>query len=339
MSDYRTALVTHEACGCHDTGWAHPEHQGRLPAILNAVYQDTPALLDYVQQVEATPATEEDVLRVHSSAHLEFLRKASKLAIESGRIVGLDVETMMSPASWDAAFAAAGCVLTAARMVLNAEVPTAFALARPPGHHATQDVAMGFCLLNNVAIAARWLRRQGIDRVLIIDWDVHHGNGTQDIFYADPSVYYLSLHQHPLYPGTGHPEERGAGAAQNCNRNVRISAGTAGPEYLGLFQEALEGTLAEFSPDFVLVSAGFDCLRADPLGGLQLEPADLHQLTMRLLLRLAPGTTRVVHTLEGGYNAPRVGEGVVSVLRALAGLPDPRDEAESANENDATRAK
>jgi acetoin utilization deacetylase AcuC-like enzyme len=316
-----TALVMHEACGRHDTGWAHPEHQGRLPAILHAIYQETPALLDYVEQVEATLATEEDVLRVHTREYLEQLRRASAMAMESGRIVGLDAETMMSPASWEAAFAAAGCVLTAARLVLNGDVPTAFALARPPGHHATQDVAMGFCLLNNVAIAARWLRTQGVDRILIIDWDVHHGNGTQDIFYADPSVYYLSLHQHPLYPGTGHPDERGAGAALNTNRNVRIGAGTAGPQYLALFQDALEATLAEFSPDFVLVSAGFDCLRGDPLGGLDLEPAHLHQLTAGLLQRVAPATTRVVHTLEGGYNPPRVGNGVVSVLRALAGLP------------------
>jgi acetoin utilization deacetylase AcuC-like enzyme len=310
----------HEACGRHDTGWAHPEHQGRLPAILNAIYQETPVLLDHVQQVEATLATEEDVLRVHSTAHLEQLRRASAMAIESGRIVGLDSETLVSPASWEAAFAAAGCVLSAARLVLNGDVPTAFALARPPGHHATQDVAMGFCLLNNVAIAARWLRTQGVDRILIIDWDVHHGNGTQDIFYADPSVYYLSLHQHPLYPGTGQPDERGAGAALNRNRNVRVSAGTAGPQYLALFEDAIEATLAEFSPDFVLVSAGFDCLRGDPLGGLELEPADLHQLTSGLLQRLAPRTTRVVHALEGGYNPPRVGEGVVAVLRALAGL-------------------
>ncbi len=320
MSDYRTALVMHEACGRHDTGWAHPEHQGRLPAILNAIYQQTPALLDLVLQAEAVPATEKDILRAHSSRLLERLRKAAEIASERSSIVGLDVETLVSPASWEAALASAGCVLSAARLVLEGTVSSAFALTRPPGHHATEDVSMGFCLLNNVAIAARWLRTRGVERVLIVDWDVHHGNGTQDIFYADPATYYLSLHQHPLYPGTGDPNERGAGAALNTNRNVQIRADMAGEEYLRLFERALETVLSEFSPEFVLVSAGFDCLRGDPLGGLALEPTDLHVLTRRMLARLQPRVRGVVLALEGGYNPPRVGDGVVAVLRALAGL-------------------
>ncbi len=322
MPEHRTALVMHEACGRHDTGWAHPEHQGRLPAILNAIYLQTPALLDLVLQVEADPVIEADILRAHSPAHLERLHKAAQMAHETERIVGLDSETLVSPASWDAALAAAGCVLTAARLVLEGAVPTAFALSRPPGHHATEDTAMGFCLLNNVAITARWLRTVGVNRILIVDWDVHHGNGTQDIFYADPAVYYLSLHQYPHYPGSGHPDERGAGAALNTIRNVQVMAGTNGPEYRQLFDTALTDTLSEFSPEFVLVSAGFDCLRADPLGGLALEPADLHNLTRGLLERVGVSTSRVVHALEGGYHPERLGRGVVAVLRALAGLPE-----------------
>ncbi|MGH7460621.1 MAG: histone deacetylase family protein [Longimicrobiales bacterium] len=310
----------HEACGRHDTGWAHPEHQGRLPAILHAVYEQTPDFLDRVMQVEGAFASEEDVLRVHTSAHLERLRKAAQFASETNRIVGLDTETLVSPASWEAAFASAGSVVTAVALVLEGAVPTAFALTRPPGHHATEDIAMGFCLLNNIAIAARWLQGHGVQRVLIVDWDVHHGNGTQDIFYTDPNVYYFSLHQHPLYPGTGHPEERGAGAALRTNRNVQVAEGTGGTRYQQLFRAALDDVLSEFAPQFVLVSAGFDCLRGDPLGGLNLEPDDLHALT-RILRERVGASVPAVYVLEGGYNPPRIGAGVVAVLRALAGLP------------------
>lgn len=317
----KTALVMHEDCGRHDTGWAHPEHQGRLPAILNALYAATPALLDHVLQVQATPATNDDILRAHSPVHLDRLRRAADVAIETGRIVGLDRETLVSPASWDAALAGAGCALSAVSLVLKGEAPTAFALTRPPGHHATADISMGFCLINNIAMAARWLRDHGLQRVLIVDWDVHHGNGTQDIFYSDPSVYYLSLHQHPWYPGTGWPIERGAGAGINANRNVQLPAGTSGNTYLERFEEALDAALAEFTPEFILVSAGFDCLRGDPLGGLGLDPEHLHACTRLLLDRAARSALgRVVLMLEGGYAPERTGQGVVAVMRALAGL-------------------
>ncbi len=317
---YKTALVMHEACGRHDTGWGHPEHQGRLPGILHAIYNQTPALLDLVLQAEGVPITEKDILRVHTEAHLTRLRNAAELAIRNERIVGLDAETLVSPASWEAALASAGCVVTAARLVQEGEVPTAFALARPPGHHATADISMGFCLLNNIAIAARWLRHEGVGRIMIVDWDVHHGNGTQDIFYADPSVYYLSIHQHPWYPGTGSPEERGTGSALNTNRNVPLRAGTTGSDYLKHFTSAVDAALNEFTPDFLIVSAGFDNLGGDPLGGFLLEPADLHAAT-RLLLARRPERAGLVLALEGGYAPARVGDGVVAVLRALSDLP------------------
>jgi len=322
MRAMKTALVMHEACARHDTGWAHPEHQGRLPAILNALYRDTPMLIDHVLQVEAEMADESDVLRAHSPEHLERLRRASREALETGRIVELDSETLMSPASWDAAFGAAGAAITATRLVLDGEAANAFALCRPPGHHATEDIAMGFCLINNVAVATRWARAQGIDRILIIDWDVHHGNGTQDIFYTDPNVYYLSLHQYPLYPNTGFVEERGLGAGIGTTRNVHVAAGTEGPDYLALFQDALSQTLAEFSPDLVFISAGFDCLRGDPLGGLRLEPEHLHAATRMIMGAAAESAQgRVVALLEGGYAPERVGHGVVDVMRAFSGLP------------------
>jgi acetoin utilization deacetylase AcuC-like enzyme len=210
--------------------------------------------------------------------------------------------------------------------VLDGEAGTAFAAARPPGHHATADRAMGFCLFNNVAIAARWAQTaRGVGRVLIVDWDVHHGNGTQEIFYADPSVYYLSLHQSPHYPGTGAAEERGEGAGVGATRNVPIPAGLPAAEYRRLFEEALDAALDEFSPELVLVSAGFDCLAGDPLGDLLLEPVDLHGLTRTLVERTrSTAGGRVVAVLEGGYAPDRVGRGVVQVIRALGGLP-PKD--------------
>ena len=312
-----TALVMHEACGRHDTGWGHPEHMGRLPAVLQALYRDTILLQDHTLQAEAELATTEDVLRVHAPELWQRVQNVAATARERNQIIGLDHETLVSPASLEAALGAAGSVITACRLVLSGQARYGFALARPPGHHATTTQSMGFCLINNVAIAARWLQSQGVGKVLVIDWDVHHGNGTQDIFYNDSSVYYLSLHQHPHYPGTGFPHERGAGNAIGQNLNIQLAAGTTGAEFREVFERTLDRVLAGFTPDFVLVSAGFDCLRGDPLGGLNVEPKDLYELTRHLLSTVECG---VVHTLEGGYAPARVGEGVVAVMRALAGV-------------------
>lgn len=315
----QSVLVLHEDCARHDTGWAHPEHQGRLPAIVKALYEATPDLQDLTLQRAGVPAIASDLLLVHTAAHVEGLKRAHERAVETGQIVPIDNETLMSPASWDALLAGTGCVLTACDAVLSGAAVNGFSLSRPPGHHATAAVSMGFCLVNNVAIAARWLRARGVERVLIVDWDVHHGNGTQDIFYDDPSVYYFSMHQSPWYPGTGQREERGSGAAYGMTRNAPLPAGTTGAEFLDSFKRELAATLAEFAPDFVLVSAGFDCLRGDPLGGLLVEPADLHAVTSHLMSCIPHG--RIVHTLEGGYNPARTGDGVVEVFRALTGRP------------------
>jgi acetoin utilization deacetylase AcuC-like enzyme len=185
---------------------------------------------------------------------------------------------------------------------------------------------MGFCLFNNVAVTARSLQRAGrAERVLIVDWDVHHGNGTQDAFYDDPTVFFLSLHQSPHYPGTGAAEERGTGPGEGYTLNVPLPAGTPADAYRSRFDEALDEALAVARPDFVLVSAGFDVMAGDPLGDMLLEPADLHAMTRRLVA-IADSVCdgRVVALLEGGYDPPRLGQGVVAVLRALAGLELPR---------------
>ncbi len=324
MGNETTALVMHPDCGRHDAGWAHPEHMGRLPAIVRAIERETPALHTLVEHVVPEAATEEDVLRVHEPAHVERLRESVARAAAGGQPVAVSGDTVVSGASRDAAFAAAGCAVEAAARVVRGEARNAFALTRPPGHHANTREMMGFCLLNNVAIAAHALRaRHGVGRILIVDWDVHHGNGTQDIFYEDGDVYYLSLHQSPWYPGTGRIEERGAGAGEGATRNVPIRAGTAPAEYRRAYTAALDAVFAEFTPEFVLVSAGFDCLAGDPLGGLLLEPADLHAMTTELMARcrsVAGGQLTLV--LEGGYDPARTGAGVVATLRALCGLPE-----------------
>jgi acetoin utilization deacetylase AcuC-like enzyme len=319
----RCALVLHGDCGAHDTGWGHPEHQGRLPAILRAIERDTPALLPYVRMTDAAPVTQAALLEVHAAQHVARVRRLVEDAEAHDELVSVDGDTIISAASWHAAVAAAGCAVDAASLVAGGGTSRAFALSRPPGHHATRDRIMGFCLFNNVAIAARAVQKHmGIGRVLIIDWDVHHGNGTQDIFWEDPSVYYLSLHQHPWYPGSGQSHERGEGAGMGATRNVPVAAETPREIMLQSFRDALDATYEEFTPELVLVSAGYDCMAGDPLGRLLLEPEDLHTMTRELLQRTGG---RLVLMLEGGYAPARVGEGVVATLRALCDLPPPGD--------------
>jgi acetoin utilization deacetylase AcuC-like enzyme len=321
-----TAVVSHPACGLHDTGWDHPEHQGRLPAIVKGIYGETPSLLDRWLQEEAPPAAIEDLLRVHTDGHVALIRGAVERAAEAGQPIALTADTMISGASWDAALGAAGAAIHGARLVLADQTRTAFALTRPPGHHATASRAMGFCLFNNAAIAARWAQAEtGIERVLVVDWDVHHGNGTQEIFYDDPSVFYLSFHLSGHYPGTGWSEERGAGRGTGTTRNIPFARGADREHYLEVYGRTVAAVVADFDPEMILVSAGFDCLSGDPLGGLPLEPEDLHQMT-RQLMDGGGGERHVIVVLEGGYVPSRAADGAVQVIRALAGLdPAPAD--------------
>jgi acetoin utilization deacetylase AcuC-like enzyme len=323
QSAHPAALILHGDCGLHDTGWGHPEHQGRLPAIVQAIYRQTPALLDHVLQHEARPATDAEILRVHSPDHVERIRALVAEAARTQAHVRIDADTVLSAASWDAAVAAAGCAIAAVDLVFAQQAHTALALCRPPGHHATADRAMGFCLFNNAAIAARHAQAaHSAERVLIVDWDVHHGNGTQDIFYDDPRVQYPSLHLEGHYPGTGAAHETGTGAGLDTTLNVPLPAGTPAAAYRAAFTDAVRRSFAASRPDLVIVSAGYDCLAGDPLGGLLLEPDDLHAMT-REIMQLAGDTAhgRVIVLLEGGYAPARVGAGVVATLRALAGLP------------------
>ena len=315
-------LVTHPWCNAHDTGPAHPESRARLPAVLEALRRDPVLAAGGLREVEARPARLQDLLLVHTPEHVARIERAGKRAQEMGGIVWLDPDTAVSEASFEAALASAGCAIGAVEQVMGGATG-AFAACRPPGHHATAGEAMGFCLFDNVAIAARYAqRRLGIERVLVVDWDVHHGNGTQEIFWEDPSVYLLSLHLWPHYPGTGAASERGGGPAAGTVRNVPLAPGTSAAEYRRTFSASLGSALEEFSPELVLVSSGFDCLAGDPLGGLELDPEDLHALAAELVDRTrAAAGGRVAAVLEGGYVPERMARAAVNVLRAYAGLP------------------
>jgi len=324
-----TGFLLHAAAALHDPGWGHPEHQGRLPALASALGKDLLALHGKVEQFEPRPARREELLAVHPASYLDHLEAVSRRARESGVQQAAGPETPLSGASWEAIVGSAGAAVEAVERVAAGRVRNAFVATRPPGHHAGRDEAMGFCAVNHVAVAARYFQRdrEGV-RVLIVDWDVHHGNGTQDIFYEDPAVYYLSLHQSPFFPGTGAVGERGAGAGSGTTRNVPLPAGTDRPAYLSAFREALRAVEAEFTPDLILVSAGYDALAGDPLGGLLLEPEDFHEMTGRVLEwadRVCGG--RVIALLEGGYAPARTATAALATVRALAGIPMSSDPA------------
>ncbi len=325
-------LVKHPACFAHDTGAGHPEAPARLTAILDAVRSDPALGRDVLVEVDAQPVETEYLVQVHSAAHVSLVRELSDRAERRGSIEWIDPDTAVSGNSFLAAVSSAGCAVTAAELVAAGHARAAFALARPPGHHAAHERAAGFCLFNNVMVAVRRLQSVGLARrVLVVDWDVHHGDGTQALVWEDPTTYYLSLHLYPHYPGTGAASERGAGPGTGTIRNVPLPIGTDRGEYRRSFSEALGASLEEFEPDLVLVSAGFDCLAEDPLGGLLLEPEDLHAITAELVDRTRPSAGgRIVAVLEGGYVPERVGLGAVNVLRALAGLPAATGRAEHA---------
>lgn len=297
-----------------------------MRALSSTVGKDLLTLHGHVEQQEAAGATEEDLRRVHTEDHIRRVRDACAAAESRQKVMGLDADTMVSSSTWDAALGSAGASVAAATAVADGRLSSAFVATRPPGHHATRDRAMGFCLFNNIAIAARHLQATGrAERVLIVDWDVHHGNGTQEAFYDDPTVFYLSVHQAPWFPGSGEAGETGSGPGEGYTHNVPLRAGTPRDAYLRSFREAFGRVVDIFPHDIVLVSCGFDALKGDPLGGQLLEPIDFFHMAgdvVRAASERCEG--KVVALLEGGYDPPRLGRATVAVVRALAGLDAPK---------------
>jgi acetoin utilization deacetylase AcuC-like enzyme len=310
MSDREmtTLLYTHPACLEHDPGRYHPESPARLRAVLEALEGPEFAALD---RREAPEAELDDIARVHPRRFVEALLDA----VPAQGHVGIDADTVMSPASGRAALRAAGAVVAAVDAVVGGEANNAFCAVRPPGHHAEPGRAMGFCLFNNAAIGALRARQaHGLARVAVVDFDVHHGNGTQAAFYDDPNLFYASTHQFPLYPGTGSRGETGVGNIVNVP--LRPMAGSA--EFRTGFSREILPALDAFRPELVVISAGFDAHKSDPLAQLLLDESDYTWVTEQLLEvagRHAGG--RVVSTLEGGYDLPALGASAAAHLRVL----------------------
>jgi acetoin utilization deacetylase AcuC-like enzyme len=286
-------LALGTVASAHPTSSGHPERPERVSAVLDGLVEA--GLHDAIVPVAPRRATEAELLRVHTHAHLDRLRTVC--AAGGGWI---DDDTAVGPTSFDAAVEAAGAALAVVEACGQGTADVGLVAARPPGHHATGDQAMGFCLVNTVAVAAAALAEAG-ERVLVLDWDVHHGNGTQAIFWDDPRVLYASTHQHPLYPGTGGVHERGGPQATGTTVNVPVPPGATGDIVLQAVDEVVLPVAERFAPTWVLVSAGFDAHRADPLADLALSAGDFARLADRAR-RLAPGPGRLVLVLEGGYD-------------------------------------
>jgi acetoin utilization deacetylase AcuC-like enzyme len=304
------AYVSHSDCGRHDTGWNHPEHVGRLRAIPRALRYDFD-LFDTIEHREGRHATAAELALAHDAAYIASVQALAEAG--GGR---LDGDTVVSDGSWDAATAAAGCVLDGIDWAFGGSVTRSFCAVRPPGHHALRATGMGFCLFGNIGIGAHYARvRHGAARVLIVDWDVHHGNGTQDLVQHDPAIRFVSMHQSPWYPGSGAADDRGP---HGSIWNVPMAAGLAPEVYVDALTQAVDTATNGWQPDLVLVSAGFDCLAGDPLGGFTLEMPHIEQLTRMLVARADRWCEgRLVSALEGGYDPPRLGDACVAHLRAL----------------------
>lgn len=291
----------------HTPPTGHPERPDRLRAVVKRLKES--GMWDQLVHLTPAPATEDQVLSVHTRGHADLIRRTC----EAGGGMLDEGDTHAVAASFEVAMLAAGAAITAVDAVLGRQVSSAFAAVRQPGHHAEPDKPMGFCLFNNVAVAARHAQQShGVDRVAILDWDVHHGNGTQHIFEEDPSVFYISLHQYPFYPGTGARSERGKGAGEGFTLNIPLPAGTDEAGYLKAFDGEIVPALNAYRPDLLIISAGFDAHKDDPLGGMLLTEQSFVLFTQRVQ-SICPA----ISVLEGGYNLEALGRSVVAHIGAL----------------------
>ena len=292
-----TVLIYDDIFLRHDTGGGHPENATRVTNTIE--YLRSSSIWKDLDVKRPRAATKEEVSAVHSISQID---QVAEMAGGGGGY--LDPDTHVSQDSYDAALFAAGALLTAVDLVIGKQADNAFCLVRPPGHHSTPTKAMGFCLFNNVAIAAKYIQsKYNLDRIVIIDWDVHHGNGTQDAFYDDPSVMYFSMHKYPFYPGTGAQGEIGEGSGSGFTINVPLSYDTGQEEYLKIFDDVMKKRIKLFNPEFILISAGFDAYHLDPISGLCLEDHDFNTLT-KITRNIANDCCegRIVSSLEGGYH-------------------------------------
>ncbi len=316
--DPKTALLADPIFREHLAGREHVERPERFDAVVAGLEQA--GLLDKLARIDRRAITAPELELCHSP---EYLR-AARHDIEAGHPYLSTGDTDITRNTWEVASQAAGGVLNAVDAVAAGRVRNAFCAVRPPGHHATRRRGMGFCVFNSVALGARYAqRRHGLERVMIVDWDVHHGNGTQDIFYDDPTVFFFSTHQWPWYPGTGRADETGAGSGVGTTMNFPLPAGSGRAEILPLFQEVLAPAAERFRPDLVMISAGFDSREGDPLGRFTLTDRDFADLTRELMAiadRHANG--RLVSVLEGGYNLAGLASAAAAHVEALAGSHD-----------------
>ena len=308
-----TAFVYHPQFLEHQTGWKHPENRRRLTAILERL--EAAGLLPRLLRLEPQEAPLAAITRIHDPAYVDAL--AAQCA--RGELFSPDADTVASPGTYRAAVLAAGAALTAVDAVMDGRVANAFCAVRPPGHHAERNQAMGFCFFNNVAIGVRYAQeRHGLSRIAVIDWDVHHGNGTEHAFAEDASVFYVSLHQFPLYPGSGRRSDRGRGAGAGYTLNIPLAQGSTLTDYLHAFRDDIHPAMAAFKPEFVFVSAGFDAHRSDPLAAMDLTEEGFAALTDEVLgMARSYAQGRLVSVLEGGYHLTALAASVEAHLRRL----------------------
>lgn len=310
----KTGIVKDKRYLQHSAGFAHPESPERLAAIYEML--DNPAMSWKFTEIEPREATHAEIATIHSPSYIDFI------AGTAGKdCIMLDPDTATSPETYEIAKLAVGGVCNAIDNVVEGEVDNAFAFVRPPGHHAERDAAAGFCIFNNVAVGAMHaILKHGMEKVLIVDWDLHHGNGTQHIFYDDPRVLYFSTHQYPYYPGTGGIDEIGQGKGEGYTVNVPLHGGAGDDAFVKIFRQILGPVAMEFNPELVILSAGFDIYFQDPLGGMRVTPDGFAAL-MRVLLNIADSCCggRLVAVLEGGYNVQGLTRSVKTVLEEMLG--------------------